>query len=357
MLPLRMRRATAPILAGLVLLSACGERPGASASRTDTAAPVADITGAGATLPYPLYAQWSAAYLAKARVHVNYESVGSGEGVRLLAADSVDFGASDVLLGTDEEGQFPRGIVQVPTAVGIIAVAVNLPEVASLIKLDASTVAEIYLGRVRRWNDPRIAALNRGARMPASPIQLIVRSDESGTTRAITTFLAAASNRWASGPGVGRSVKWPAGVPAQGSEGVAAAIKTTPGSMGFVELAYAHQNRLATVALRNRAGAYVAPSVETAASAARDASAALLNRTRVDLLDAPGDSSYPLAVMTWILVPRVGRSTTAHQAVLDFVRWGLSGGQQYAAALDYAPLPDNIASSSRTRLDSMARQR
>jgi len=262
------------------------------------------LTGAGATFPNPLYAKWFDTYKAKSGVEINYQSIGSGAGIKQLKSGTVDFGASDVALSDKDLKEFSGEVVQVPTVAGAVAVIYNLPGVDKL-KLDGATLAGIFLGDIKTWNDPKIAALNAGVKLPARPITVGHRSDGSGTTNIFTSYLTAASPAWGR-VGAGKAVNWPAGLGGKGNDGVAGIVKQTPGGIGYAELAYATKNEISYAALKNKSGQFVEPSVESTI-AAEEASAAAKGK-----------------------------------AVTDFLKWAMKDGQSAAKPLLYAPLPPAV---------------
>lgn len=362
-----LRRRTAPLgatliaaLAGLALAACGGGAPGGTPKGAPADTPRAaaiDLTGAGATFPYPLYSRWFSEYALKTGVRINYQSIGSGGGIRQLRDGIVDFGASEAPLTDAELSGIPRGrVVQVPTVVGAVVVVYHLPGVTAQLHLTADVVADIYLGRIRKWNDAAIAALNRGVALPASDILPIYRADGSGTTYVFTDWLTRVSERWASGPGHGKEVRWPVGLGARGNEGVAGQVKATPSAIGFVELAYASQNRLPAAALRNRAGFFVSPSVAALASAARGVENRLPapGDFRVSLVDTPVADAYPVASFSWLLFFAAPADPARGRTLRDFVRWSLRTGQGAASPLDYAPLPAPLADRVLATVDAIA---
>ena len=347
------------ITAGLLLTAACGSKDsngdsaGASASRSGSV----DLTGAGATFPYPLYSKWFSDYATSTGVRINYQSIGSGGGIRQLSEQTVDFGASDAPM-TDAELAKAKGgpILHVPTVLGAVAVTYNLPEVAAKpLNLTGEVLGDIFLGRVTRWNDARIAALNTGAALPAQDILVVRRSDGSGTTFIFTDYLATVSPGWAGGPGKGKEVQWPVGLGGKGNEGVAGQVKQTPGAIGYVELAYARQNKLPVAALRNAAGNFVAPSVEGATAAAAGVAERLGDTTdyRVSIVNAPGAQAYPISSFTWLLVYEQQADTAKARKLAGFLEWALTEGGKQAATLDYAPLPESMSAQLRRRLATL----
>jgi phosphate transport system substrate-binding protein len=349
-----------PYVVIAVLVAACAK--GSETGRTDSAAgstPAAastgsggvDLTGAGATFPQPIYKKWFTDYAAKTGVNINYQAIGSGGGIRQLQEQTVDFGASDAPM-TDEEMAKAKGgpIVHIPTVLGADVVTYNLPELQQPLKFTGELVADVFLGRVRKWNDPRIAGLNAGVSLPNRDIVVVHRSDGSGTTYIFTDYLTAVSNAWKNGPGKGKEISWPTGLGAKGNEGVAGQVKQTPGSIGYVELAYAKQNKLPTAAIRNAAGQFVTPSIESATAAAAGVAAKLAANTdyRISIVNAPGANAYPISSFTWLLVYKNQPNAEKGRKLLDFIKWALHEGEQSAATLDYAPLPSAFV----TRLDS-----
>jgi len=306
----------------------------------------ADLTGAGATFPYPIYSKWFADYAAQANVKINYQAIGSGGGIRQLSDGTVDFGASDSPM-TDGELQKAKGgrVLHFPTVIGAVAIVYNLPGVTTQLKLDGGALSDIFLGKVRKWNDGRIAKLNPGVSLPAREILVIHRSDASGTTYIFTDFISSVSKEWLAGPGRAKEVAWPIGLGGKGNDGVAGQVKQIPGAIGYVELAYARQNKLPFAAIRNAAGAFVAPSVESATAAAEGVAAKLNAKTdyRISIANAPGPQAYPITSFTWLLVYQDQTDPIKGKKVVDFMRWALTSGQASAAALDYAPLPRVIA--------------
>jgi phosphate transport system substrate-binding protein len=305
-----------------------------------------DLTGAGATFPYPLYSKWFDAYATKTGVRINYQSIGSGGGIRQLSEQTVDFGASDAPMSDAELARAKGGpVLHVPTVLGAVVVTYNVPELKKPLRLDGATLGDIFLGKITKWNDARIAALNAGARLPAADILVVHRSDGSGTSYVFTDYLASVSAAWAAKPGKGKEVQWPVGLGAKGNEGVAGQIKQLPGSIGYVELAYAKQNALAFADIRNAKGQFVAPTIAAVTAAAAGAAASLPATTdyRVSIVNANGANAYPISSFTWLLVYRTQTDAAKSKKLLDFVRWALTDGEKSAAALDYAPLPASMS--------------
>jgi phosphate transport system substrate-binding protein len=315
-----------------------------------------DLTGAGATFPYPLYSKWFNEYAAKTGVKINYQPIGSGGGIRQLSEQTVDFGATDAPMSDAELAKAKGGpILHLPTVLGAVVVIYNLPEVTQPLKLDGATLAAIYQGQITKWNDARIAALNPGVRLPASDILVVHRSDGSGTSYVFTDYLAAVSPAWAAKPGKGKEVQWPVGLGAKGNEGVAGQVKQTPGAIGYTELAYATQNKLSTASIANAAGEFVTPNIASVTAAAAGAVAKLPANTdyRVSIVNAPGKGVYPISSFTWIIVYQKQTDAVKGKKLVDFLRWGLTDGQGMAAPLDYAPLPDAMRTALISRLGTI----
>ena len=346
-----------PLVAASMMLGACasdGRSVADSATGSAARTGSVDLTGAGATFPYPLYSKWFSDYAEQTGVRINYQSIGSGGGIRQLSEQTVDFGASDSPMKDDELAKARGGpVLHVPTVIGAVALIYNVPEIQGQLKLDGPTVADIFLGRIKKWNDARIAALNPGVTLPNADILVVHRSDGSGTTYIFTDYLAAVSPAWAGGPGRGKEVQWPTGLGAKGNEGVAGQVKQTPGAIGYAELAYAKQNGLATVAVRNASGEFVAPSVESATAAAAGLTLPANTDYRVSIVNAKGAGAYPITSFTWILLYQNQRDPAKGRKLVDFLAWALTEGEKQAASLDYAPLPEAMSRSLVERLRTL----
>jgi phosphate transport system substrate-binding protein len=315
-----------------------------------------DLTGAGATFPYPMYSKWFADYATKTGVKINYQSIGSGGGIRQLSEGTVDFGATDSPMKDDEMAKAKNGpIMHVPTVLGAVAVIYNLPGLTGPLNLTGEVLGDVFLGKIRKWNDPRIAALNAGVKLPAQDLLVVHRSDGSGTTFIFTDYLTAVSAAWKAGPGKGKEVQWPTGLGGKGNEGVAGQVKQTPGAIGYAELAYAKQNALSFARIRNVAGEFVAPSPEAATAAAAGAIATMTGDTdyRISIVNSPGKGAYPISSFTWIILYTNQSDEAKGKKLVDFLKWALTEGESQAAALDYAPLPSSMATTLLTRLDGI----
>lgn len=301
------------------------------------------LTGAGATFPYPIYSKWFDAYHQKnAGVQINYQSIGSGGGIQQLKAGTVDFGASDAPLSDSEAKAMPGPVVHIPTVAGAVVLAYNAPGVPKDVKLSGDVIAEIFLGQITRWNDPRIAKLNPGVTLPSTAIAVAHRSDGSGTSYIFTSYLSAVSAEWKQKVGAGKSVNWPVGLGGKGNEGVAGIIKQTPGGFGYVELAYAVQNRLPFAQVQNAAGRFITPSVSSTTEAAAGGAARLKSDIRSPIVNSANPKAYPIAGFTYLLVYRDLKDSTRGKALVNFLNWALADGQKMAPSLYYAPLPKSV---------------
>ena len=345
-------------LAALMLLAvACAKESAntssAASSTASSSSQSVDLTGAGATFPYPIYSKWFSDYAKLTGVKINYQSIGSGGGIRQLSEETVDFGASDSPMSDEELAKAKGGpIIHFPTVLGADVITYNLPGVSAPLKITPDVIAAIFMGRIKKWNDTRLASLNPGVSLPNQDILVVHRSDGSGTTYIFTDYLTAAVPAWKASVGKGKEVKWPVGLGAKGNEGVAGQVKQTPGSVGYVELAYAKQNNLPIAAVRNKAGQFVAASVPAVTAAAAGVAKALPASTdyRVSIVDAPGADSYPISSFTWILVYQHQRDAVKGKKLVDFLNWALTDGEKEAVTLDYAPLPTDMAASVKSRL-------
>jgi phosphate transport system substrate-binding protein len=345
------------VVVAITVLSVLGCSPGengdSSAARSSGSV---DLTGAGATFPQPIYSKWFSDYARVKDVRINYQSIGSGGGVRQLLEGTVDFGATDGPMSDEELSRSTRGeILHIPTIIGAVVIAYNLESVSQPLQLTGDLIADIFMGRITKWNDARIASLQPSVTLPDQDIIVVHRSDGSGTTYVFTDYLAKVSSNWANGPGRGKEVQWPVGLGGKGNEGVAGQVKQTPGSLGYVELAYATQNNLQFASVRNQAGNFVAPTIESISAAAAGAMQLVGSDTdfRVSIADAAGPASYPISSFTWIIFYKNQPDADKGRKLVDFLRWAITEGQQAAAPLDYAPLPDDVVQAIGNRLDTV----
>ena len=313
-----------------------------------------DLTGAGATFPYPIYSRWFNDYAQRTGVKINYQSIGSGGGIRQLSEGTVDFGASDSPMNDQELANAKGGpVLHFPTVLGAVVITYNVPGLARPLNLSGDLVADIFSGKITRWNDTRIVAQNRGLILPGSDILVVHRSDGSGTTYIFSDYLSAVSPSWAASFGRGKEIKWPVGLGGKGNEGVAGQVKQMPGSIGYVELAYAKQNHLAFANLRNKAGRYVAPSIASVTAAAAGYKLPKSTDYRVSIVNAPGKDSYPISSFTWLLVYKNATDPVKSSKLVSFLRWAYKDGEKQAASLDYAPLPAQMIAELQRRLNSI----
>ncbi len=306
-----------------------------------TAAHAQSITGAGATFPAPVYAKWAEDYKSATGATLNYQAIGSGGGIKQIKARTVDFGASDKPLKPADLDE--AGLMQFPTVMGGVVPVVNLPGIkAGQIKLTGAQLADIYAGKITRWADPKIAATNKGVKLPNLPITVVHRSDGSGTTFLFTNYLAMKSAGWASGVGASDAVEWPTGIGGKGNDGVAAMVKQTPGAIGYVEYAYAKQSGIPYTLLQNKTGKFVAPAAANFAAAAAGADWSKAPGYYLLLLDQPGAASWPITGATFILMYKKQDDPAAAKAVLNFFDWAYKNGDGDAASLDYVPMPASV---------------
>ena len=327
--------AAALLLALMVLAPACSR---SNAAATESSPRV--LVGAGATLPYPLYSKWAAEYArVDPTVRVNYQSLGSGAGIRQVSDGVVDFGATDEPMSDEQQKRSATRLVHVPTTVGAVVFAFNLPGRPEL-ALSGELAADIFLGKVARWDDEQLRAQNPGVALPSESIIVVHRADGSGTSAALTTYLSRHNETWKTTVGAGTSPRFPVGVGAKGNEGVTALVKATPMSIGYVELAYARQSQLATAAVKNPAGRLVAPTLDAVDRAARSVSGtAAASDAPVVLLDAPDDGAYPIAAVSYVVIPADAGGRPNAEALAKFLWWAVHDGQGFAHDLDYVALP------------------
>jgi len=308
------------------------------------------INGAGATFPYPIYSKWFDEFRKKTGIEINYQSIGSGGGIRQVLEGTVDFGATDGPMTDEQLGQAKTPILHLPTVLGAVVATYNVPGVEKL-KLTPEALAGIFLGKVQMWNDPPIAKENPGVKLPAAAIVPVHRSDGSGTSFVFTDYLSKVSPEWEKTVGRGTSVNWPVGIGGKGNEGVTGLVKQTPNSIGYVELVYALQNKLPYGDVRNRAGRFVTPALESVTAAASSAAANMPEDFRVSITDPAGADAYPISSFTWLLIPTRIPDKDKGAAIKSFLSWMLTDGQAMAAPLNYAPLPPTVVEMAKKALD------
>ena len=315
------------------------------------AAQHAQINGAGATFPYPIYSKWFAEYnKLHPGVRINYQSIGSGGGIRQVTNQTVFFGATDGPMTNDQLLAAPDKILHFPTVLGADVPVYNIPGVKAELKFTGAVLADIFLGKITKWNDPAIVKLNAGVHLPATDITVVHRSDGSGTTYIWVDYLAKVSPEWKSKVGVATAVNWPTGVGGKGNEGVAGLVTQIPGSIGYVELIYALQNKIGYGSVQNMAGEFVLASEQTVTAAAASAAGKMPADFRVSITNAEGKGAYPVSSFTWLLLYENPKDKAQAKIMVDFVRWALTDGQKFAGALGYAPLPPEVVKLEMTAL-------
>jgi phosphate transport system substrate-binding protein len=327
-----------------IALTACGGGTQQPVSTTQPAeGGTIQISGAGATFPYPIYSKWFAEYnRLHSNVRINYQSIGSGGGIRQLLNQTVFFGATDGPMTDEQLKTAPGPILHLPTVLGAVVPVYNVPGITDELKFTGPLLADMYLGKVKKWNDPAIAKLNPGVKLPATDLTIVHRSDGSGTTYIFVDYLSKVSPEFKTTVGVNTSVNWPVGVGGKGNEGVSGLVSQTPGSIGYVELIYALQTKTAFGSVQNAAGEFVKASVDSVTKAAAAAAANMPADFRVSITNAEGAGSYPISSFTWILLYENPTDKAAAKAMVDFMHWALSDGEKFAAELGYAPLPDSV---------------
>ena len=320
-------------------------------SRSDSSPRVLDV--AGATLPYPLYAKWSSEYLrVDPNVRINYQSVGSGAGIRQVTDGVVDFGATDEPLNDEQMKRAPAAFVHVPMTIGAVVLAFHLPGVTEL-RLTAEAIAAIFLGTIARWDDPTLRETNPGVPLPSGPITVSHRADGSGSSATFSSLLSRRSDAWRTTVGAGTAPRFPVGVGAKGNDGVTAFVKATPLSIGYVELAYAKQAKLTIALVRNRAGKYVPPTLEALDRAARSSLSRLPEDNRLSIVDSDDEGAYPISALSFVIVRRDARDPAKGKALAKFLWWAIHDGQKLAAPLDYAPLPAELVTRAERSLQEL----
>jgi phosphate transport system substrate-binding protein len=317
------------------------------------AAQTVQINGAGATFPYPIYSKWFSEYnKLHPTIQINYQSIGSGGGIRQITNQTVFFGATDGPMTADQILAAPGRILHLPTVLGGVVPVYNVPGVRTELKFTGQILADIFLGRITRWDNPALAKLNAGVNLPPTEITVVHRSDGSGTTYIWVDYLAKVSVDWKKRVGVATSVNWPVGVGGKGNEGVAGLVQQTPGAIGYVELIYALQSKSSYGSVQNAAGEFVRADVQSVTAAAGAAAAEMPRDFRVSITNAPGKGVYPISSFTWLLLYESPKDRAMAKVMVDFVKWALTDGQKYASDLGYAPLPQNVVT---LELDALGR--
>ena len=312
----------------------------AVAAGAASAADSVSLTAAGATFPAPIYSKWFDEFQKKTGAQINYQSIGSGGGITQLTSGTVDFGASDRPMTDEELGKLKA--LHFPTVLGAVVATYNLSGNPADLKFTGETLAKIFMGSIKKWNDKEIAATNPGVKFPDEPITVVVRSDNSGTSFVFTDFLSKVSPEWKSQVGANSSPKWPAGLRGKGNEGVSGLVKQTPNSIGYVELTYALQNKMTYGSIKNSSGKFVKANLASVTAAAASAAKSMPDDFRVSITDAAGPAAYPISTFTYLLIPTTIKDPAKKKAITDFLTWMLKDGQAQAAPLGYAPLPKEV---------------
>ncbi len=335
------------VIGGLLLSASCsGSNNGPGGS--------VQLQGAGATFPNPLYQKWLSEYgKLNPNIKIDYQSIGSGGGIKQIRDQTVDFGASDAPMKDDELKAAPGELLHIPTVLGAVVITYNLQGVSQTLKFSPDVIADIFLGKLKKWNDPRIAADNAGAKLPAADITVVHRSDGSGTSAVFTDYLSKVSPEWKEKVGAGSSPSWPVGIGGKGNEGVTGQVKNTPNTIGYVELAYAVQNKLPVAHVKNASGAFIEPSIESVTAAAAASAGNTPDDLRVSITNAAGPPVYSISSYTYILVYKAQKDAAKGKALVDFLWWGLHEGESFAKELQYAPLPDDIVKRAEVKIKSI----
>lgn len=312
------------------------------------------INGAGATFPYPLYSKWFYEYAKIDKtVNFNYQSIGSGGGIRQIMAKTVDFGASDAVMTDEQLKQAPGQILHIPMTAGAVVLIYNIPEVNQQLNFSPEIISGIYLGKIKKWNDSRILKENPGVNLPDKKIVVVRRAESSGTTFIFTDYLSEVSSEWKSKVGKGTSVNWPVGLGGKGNEGVAGVVKNTPYSIGYVEISYAIQNKLQYAKVRNKAGKYINPTVESITAAIESKAKNMPADYRISIVNPDGENAYPICGFTWLLVYKKQDDKVKGEKLVKFLKWAVTDGQKYTTELIYAPLPENLVKMVQKTIDSI----
>src|SRR5215213_7656411 len=330
----------------VVTLIGCNAGGGGSAS--------VSLQGAGATFPNPLYQKWLSEYgRAHPNVRIDYQSIGSGGGIKQLKDQTVDFGASDSPMKDEDLKSAPGEIVHIPTVLGAVVITYNLTGINQPLRFSPEVLADIFLGKIRKWNDPKIVADNSGVALPGNDITVVHRSDGSGTSAVFTDYLSKVSPEWKEKVGSGTSPSWPVGLGGKGNEGVTGQVKGTPNTIGYIELAYAVQNKLPVAEIKNASGTFIAPSIDAVKAAAGASAANMPDDLRISITNAAGTQAYPISSYTYILVYKNQKDAAKGKALLDFLWWGIHDGEGFAKELLYAPLPPDIVKKAETKINSV----
>lgn len=347
----KVRASLAPLLiCALALASACsGERGGGTGPGGEVR-----LQGAGATFPNPLYQKWLSEYgKARPNVRIDYQSIGSGGGIKQIKEQTVDFGATDAPMKDEDLKSAPGELLHIPTVLGAVVITYNLQGVAQPLRFSPETIADIFLGKIKRWDDAALRADNPGVNLPAADITVVHRSDGSGTSAVFTDYLSKVSPEWKERVGAGTSPNWPVGLGGKGNEGVTGQVKQTPNTVGYVELAYAVQNKLPVALIKNASGNFVEPSLDAVTAAAAESLPTTPEDLRVSITNAGGAGAYPISSYTYILAYKDQKDAAKGKALVDFLWWGVHEGEQFAKDLQYAPLPPDIVRRAEAKINSI----
>ncbi|HEY6121438.1 MAG TPA: phosphate ABC transporter substrate-binding protein PstS [Pyrinomonadaceae bacterium] len=326
------------LILGLLAFVGCTPKDGGTSSSG-----ALHLQGAGATFPNPLYQKWMSEYgKLHPNVKIDYQPIGSGGGIKQIQAQTVDFGASDSPMKDEDLKAAPAELLHIPTVLGAVVLTYNLSGQAQPLRFSSDVIADIFLGKITKWNDARIKTDNPNASLPSTDIVVVHRSDGSGTSAVFTDYLSKISPEWKTKVGTGTSPNWPVGVGGKGNDGVTGQVKNTPNTIGYVELAYASQNKLPVALIKNRAGEYMAPTLDAVTAAAAESVSNTPADLRVSITDPSGKSTYPISSYTYLLVYKNQKDAAKGKALVDFLWWGVHDGEQFSKPLDYAPLPDEI---------------
>ena len=313
-----------------------------------------NLQGAGATFPNPLYQKWLSEYgKLHANVRIDYQSIGSGGGIKQIQAQTVDFGASDAPMSDADLKAAPGELLHIPTVLGAVVITYNVPGISQPLHLSSEVIADIFLGKIKKWDEPHIKQDNPGVNLPAADITVVHRADGSGTSYVFTDYLSKVSNEWKENVGTDKSPKWPVGQGGKGNEGVTGQVKQQPNTIGYVELAYAVQNKLPVALIKNASGKFIEPSIDAVTAAAASASAQTPEDLRVSIKNSAGENAYPISSYTYILAYKDQTDAAKGKALVDFLWWSIHDGEQYAAALQYAPLPAEIVKRAEAKINSI----
>jgi phosphate transport system substrate-binding protein len=334
----------------VVFALACG---GANSGGGATGGAV-KLQGAGATFPNPLYQKWISEYgKINPNVRIDYQSIGSGGGIKQIKEQTIDFGATDSPMTDEDLKSAPGEILHIPMTIGAVVLTYNLQGIAQPLRFSPDVIADIFLGKIKRWDDPRIRANNPNVNLPAADISVVHRSDGSGTTGVFTDYLSKVSPEWKERVGKGTSVQWPLGIGGKGNEGVTGQVKQTPNTIGYVELAYAVQNKLPVAIIKNKAGSFVEPTFDSVTAAASGAISTTLEDLRVSITNAEGANVYPISSYTYILAYKEQKDAAKGKALVDYLWWSIHDGQKYCRDLQYAPLPAEIVARAEAKINSI----